>query len=115
MYRNKIISPEEAVRVILDNDTLATGGFGGNCFPEELAIALEKRYLKTGSPRNLTLVYAAGQGDYKSKGLNHFAHEGLLKRVIGGHWAPAPALGQLAFENKIEAYSFPLGTITQLY
>ncbi len=70
--KGKIVTAAEAVRLIRDNDTVATGGFVGIGFAEEIAIALEERFLSdpNGSPRGLTLVYAAGQGDGNNKGLN---------------------------------------------
>lgn len=112
---SKIKTMEEVIAMIKDGDTVAVSGFVGGVHPEGITAAIEEKFLDgEACPKNLTLVYAAGQGDGKDKGLNHMGHEGLVSKVIGGHWNLAPKLQKLALENKIEAYNLPQGVISHL-
>lgn len=113
--KGKVVNAHEAAEIIQNGDTIGFGGFVGIGFPEEFAVTLEERFLRTGTPSNLTLVYAAGMGDGKTKGLNHLGHKGMLKRVIGGHWGLVPSLQQLAVDNEIEAYNLPQGVLCHMY
>ena len=115
MRLKKIIEAEDAVAVIHDGDVIASAGYGGNGTPDQLFVALEQRFLATGTPRDLTLVFAGGQGDMQEKGLNRLGHTGLLKRVIGGHFGLIPRIEKLAVANEIEAYNLPEGILTHLY
>lgn len=115
MSKVSIITAGEAAALVGDSMTVTTSGFVASDMPEALSKALEQRFLETGSPRDLTLFYAAAQGNRDGSGADHFAHEGMTKRVIGGHWNMVPLLGRMVLENKIEGYNLPQGTLSQLF
>jgi len=84
--RDKVVTAAEAVRLIRDGDAVVIEGFVGQGFAEELTLALENRFLLTGTPRNLTAVFTVASGDRKGRGLDRLCHEGLLAKAIDGHW-----------------------------
>ena len=114
MRIKQIITAEEAALLVKDGDTISTSGFVSSGCPEALSKALEKRFLETGEPKNLTYFFPGSQGNRDGKGADHFAHKGLLKRMIAGHYNTAPAIGKMALNNEIEAYNLPQGTLSQL-
>ncbi|WCR10786.1 acyl CoA:acetate/3-ketoacid CoA transferase [Paracoccus stylophorae] len=112
---NKIVSAGDAVALIMTGDTVTTSGFVGAGVPDGLLKALADHFERTGEPRDLTLLFAAGQGDGKGRGLDRLAAPGLVRRVIGGHWGLIPQLGVRALGGEIEGWNLPQGVISHLY
>ena len=111
----EILTEAQAAARIRSGWTIASAGFVGAGHAEAITSALEQRFLVTGEPRNLTLVYSAGQGDRAARGVNHFGNPGMTRRIVGGHWRSATRLGQLALDGDCEAYNLPQGVMTHLY
>ncbi|MCI8949624.1 MAG: acyl CoA:acetate/3-ketoacid CoA transferase [Lachnospiraceae bacterium] len=113
---SKFMTAEDAVKLVKDGDSVAVSGNGGGIMePNFLFEALEKRFLEEGHPQNLSLTHSAGIGDKENGGISRFAHEGMIKRVVGGHWGWSPRMQKLANENKIEAYNMPQGIVALQY
>ncbi|MBR1222539.1 3-oxoacid CoA-transferase [Bradyrhizobium sp. U87765 SZCCT0131] len=109
------VTADEAVQLIRSNDTVVIGGSGGgHAVPEALMAAVERRFLSEGQPRNITAVHPVGLGDGATRGANHFAHEGLLKRIVCGTFVNSPRISDLAIADKIEGYTLPQGALSQL-
>ena len=114
MRKPVFVTGDQAAEMIRDGSTIATIGMTLVSASETVLKGIEKRFLETGSPNNLTLVHSCGQSD-RDRGIQHFAHEGMLHRIIGGHWGLQPRMMKLIAENKILAYNFPQGQFAQLY
>ena len=109
------ITADEAARLIEDGDAiLISGSGGGHSVPEALLAAVERRFLAEGKPQGLTSVSVVGVGDRAALGASHLAHEGLIRRAITSALVDSPGLERLAAANKIEAYTFPQGVLSQL-
>ncbi|WP_035485478.1 acyl CoA:acetate/3-ketoacid CoA transferase [Geminicoccus roseus] len=112
---DKRIDADAVAATIEDGATLLLGGSGGGLVePDLVHAAIERRFLATGHPRDLTIVHALGMGDHKQAGTNRFAHEGMVRRVIGGHWSWSPRMQALAEADLIEAFVLPAGCIALL-
>ena len=115
MAVTRFLSAAEAALLVDDAATVAISGNGaGMISAESILAALERRFLETGHPRDLTLVHSLGLGDRDALGTNRLAHEGLLRRVIAAHFTWSPRMQKLVAEEKVEAYCFPGGVIEHL-
>jgi propionate CoA-transferase len=106
MGKEKVITADEAARLIKNGSTVATAGFIGMGHPREIVAAVEKRFLETGEPNNLTLTMGASQADpAQNTGLNRLVKEGLLSRVIAGHLNLQKDLAGLVNAEKVDAWN----------
>jgi len=111
----KVVTAEEAISRINDRDTVAVGGFTTTNLPFELFHALRNRFLKTGKPKDLTILQPAGQSGGKEVGFDMLGIEHLIKKLIFSHSGKAPMTSELIMNNKIIAYCFPQGVISQMF
>ena len=119
---DKLCTADEAVKLIKNGDAVNLVASGGGFQDADMVYAaLEKRFLETGEPRDLTLVHVTGVGgrnflwgEGRESGTGYFAHEGLVKRVVGGHWRWSRVMGKMALDEKIEAYNLPQGVLSLL-
>ena len=115
MRRVDVVGADAAAAMVRDGAVIAVAGSGGGLLePDEILAAIERRFLDIGHPRDLTVVHALGIGDGAERGMNRFAHEGMVRRVVGGHWTWSPRMQQLARDERIEAYALPSGVISML-
>jgi propionate CoA-transferase len=111
----RVISAETAASLVSSGSRVVTGGFGSCGHPDNLGRALRNRFLQTGQPRGLKLLFAAGSGDRAGRGLDQLAIDGLVSEAIGGFWGLCPALGNLAKSGAIDAHNWPQGVISSLF
>ena len=110
----KFISADEAAKLIPDGATLASSSSGLAGWAEEIAQAIERRFLETGEPRGLTLYQACGTGDWKERGASRLAHEGLITKLVTSHVSSAPKLAALVEADKVEFHMLPQGVLLHM-
>lgn len=114
MIKANFINASKAIEMIKDESTICTIGMTLVSASETILKEIEKNFLETGHPKNITLVHSCGQSD-RERGIQHLAHEGLVKRIIGSHWGLQPRWMEMIAESKVEAFCLPQGQIAQLY
>ena len=110
----RVVSVQDAVAAIPDGATMAVDGFTLMGVAEALYEGIEDAFRKTGHPRELIIVHAAGQSNRKV-GFEHFAVDGLAKRIVGPHWGLMPKMSAFLGEGRAEAVCLPQGQISTLY
>jgi propionate CoA-transferase len=111
----KVISPDDVGALIRDGATIFLGGLAMMGFAEEVAKGIERSFVTTGHPRNLTTWACGAIGNAKDGGMVHFAHEGMIRRTVAGHFGQTGAeMMKMVFEGKVEAYNFPQGSLSHL-
>ncbi|MDQ2064836.1 CoA-transferase [Xinfangfangia sp. CPCC 101601] len=115
----KIVTKEELVAILAampERRTVGSTGAGGGLLePDAVLACFEEAFVTHGSPKDMTLVHALGFGDKDRRGVNRFAHHGMVRRVIGGHWVWSPKLLSMSQKNEIEAYCLPGGVLMHLF
>ena len=112
----KIITAKEAAELIRDGMTVGISGFGAFASPDTVLTEMQKSFQQTNSPRDLTIVSGVAPGDFVEDGcgLSKIRDDGIIKTLIASHLRMSPAIGRACSENKIAAYSMPLGVYGQL-
>ena len=113
--RVKFLDAEEAVSMIGDGAAVCVNGFLMTNAAEELFKAIELRFLSTGHPANMHLLFTGSVGGGEEGGINHFAHEGMIRECFGAHYGVMRQMSPLILQNKIKAYNLPQGVTIQLY
>lgn len=111
----KVIRPDEVGALIADEATIFLGGLAVTGLPEEILLGLEQHFLTTGHPRRLSTWACGAIGNSGQAGMKHFAHAGMIRRVVAGHFGQTgKEMMKMVFDGEVEAYNFPQGTLSHL-
>jgi propionate CoA-transferase len=111
----KIISADEAASLIKDEATIFLGGLAMISLPEEVLKGIERRFLETGHPHALTTWACGAIGNSRDGGMVHFAHPGMIRRTVAGHFGQTgKEMMKMIFDDQVEAYNFPQGSLSHL-
>ncbi|MCQ4636979.1 3-oxoacid CoA-transferase [Anaerovorax odorimutans] len=111
----QFIDAKRAAELIEDHTTVAIDGFIGFCLADDILGEIEERFKKEQHPRDLSVVNVAGLGgDGQHRGINHFAHKGLMRRFLCSNLSLAPKLYPLIMENAFPTFMMPQGVLSHM-
>ena len=117
-----VVTAEEAARLVPSAATVTVSSSAAQLVPDKVLSGIEARFLASGEPRDLTVVFPVAVGDsFGTVGLDHLAHPGLVKRLIGGSYVngpaskPSPKIYAMIHADQVEAYNLPLGVLMHLH
>jgi propionate CoA-transferase len=120
--RKSILSPEEAAQLIPSGGTVTVSSSAAQLVPDRVLAGIEARFLASGEPKGLTMVFPVAVGDsFGTVGMDHLAYPGLIKRLIGGSYVngpaskPPPKIYAMILNDQVEAYNLPLGVLMHLH
>ena len=114
---SKLISVEEAVKLIPDGAMVGVGGFCGFAAPDSLLIEMKRQFEEGNRPRDLSIVTSASAGDGRPDGwgLSALAGEGQVKALYTSVVKLPPVINEYVNENKIAGYFLPLSLFGHMY
>ncbi len=116
------MTAEAAAQLIPNRATVTVSSSAAQLVPDKVLSGIEARFLASGEPRELTVVFPVAVGDsFGTVGLDHLAYPGLIKRLIGGSYVngpaskPSPKIYAMIHADQVEAYNLPLGVLMHLH
>ncbi|MBK6717542.1 MAG: acyl CoA:acetate/3-ketoacid CoA transferase [Burkholderiales bacterium] len=111
----QVITADQVGPLIPDHATIFLGGLAVTSLPEEILQGLERHFLATGHPQMVSTWACGAVGNSGEAGMKHFAHKGMIKRVIAGHFGQTgKEMMKMVFDGEVEAYNFPQGSLSHL-
>ena len=113
----KVITKEEAAKIIKDGDMVAISGSGGSGSCEAILTGIKDSFLNTGHPCNLKVTCGISPGNLTNDdvGMNMLAKPGLVSLAICSHLGMGRVFGNAIGSEQIPAFAVPLGVINHLY
>lgn len=115
LYKDQEI--EETLGKIKDGANLAISGFNLATTPEYLILKIFEQYRKTGHPKNVFVIADSlpgvpGRGiDYVAEQIHKSDGIDFLKGIMIPYMGFSPWLQKLCLDDRIEVYSFSIGTV----